>query len=165
MTMGLTGMKRLRRMADLFTAKDGDPQTGLYSSSVSRSLDPFTNPPVIITLFRFTQQPASQSVTSGNTATFSVAATGGTPPYSYQWQLDSGSGFADITGATSASYETDELVLGDDGNEYRCVVTDDASAEITSNAALLTVVASGLLLMTGDNMLLMTGDRILLEVQ
>lgn len=103
------------------------------------------------TTLRFTQQPSNQTVTSGNTATFSVTVTGGTPPYSYQWQLDSGSGFANIGGATSASYETPALTTGDTGNEYRCVVTDDVAAEITSNAAVVTVAFIPDEVFTGDD--------------
>src|SRR5947207_2390622 len=46
-----------------------------------------------------TTQPASQMVSAGQTATFTVAATG-TAPVSYQWQMN---GTA-IGGATAASY-------------------------------------------------------------
>src|SRR5437667_12310739 len=46
-----------------------------------------------------TTQPASQTVTVGQTASFSVAATG-TAPLSYQWRKN---GTA-ISGATSSSY-------------------------------------------------------------
>src|SRR5690348_14978731 len=48
-----------------------------------------------------TTQPASQTVTAGQTATFSVVASG-TAPLSYQWQKNG----ATISGATSASYTT-----------------------------------------------------------
>ena len=48
-----------------------------------------------------TTQPANQTVNAGQTATFSVTATG-TAPLSYQWQKNG----ANITGATSASYTT-----------------------------------------------------------
>ncbi|HEY1312758.1 MAG TPA: immunoglobulin domain-containing protein, partial [Steroidobacteraceae bacterium] len=48
-----------------------------------------------------TTQPANQSVTAGQTATFSVVA-GGTAPLSYQWQK----GGAAIAGATAPSYTT-----------------------------------------------------------
>src|SRR5260370_4866806 len=46
-------------------------------------------------------QPANQTVTTGQTATFSVAATG-TTPLTYQWQKNG----ADIANATSSSYAT-----------------------------------------------------------
>src|SRR4029077_388089 len=46
-----------------------------------------------------TAQPANQTVTVGQAATFSVVASG-TAPLSYQWQKNG----ADISGATSASY-------------------------------------------------------------
>src|SRR5438876_7944808 len=45
-----------------------------------------------------TAQPANQTVTTGQTATFAVVA-GGTAPLSYQWQKNG----ANITGATAAS--------------------------------------------------------------
>src|SRR5215813_4897342 len=48
-----------------------------------------------------TTQPANQTVTAGQTATFTVVATG-TSPLSYQWQKN---GTA-ISGATSATYTT-----------------------------------------------------------
>ena len=48
-----------------------------------------------------TTQPASQTVTAGQTATFTVTATG-TAPLSYQWQKNG----AAISGATSSSYTT-----------------------------------------------------------
>src|SRR5439155_16624316 len=48
-----------------------------------------------------TTQPASQTVTAGQTGTFTVAATG-TAPLSYQWQKNG----ASLAGATAASYTT-----------------------------------------------------------
>src|SRR6267378_3072912 len=48
-----------------------------------------------------TAQPVSQSVIAGQTATFSVTATG-TAPLSYQWRRNG----AAVSGATSASYTT-----------------------------------------------------------
>src|SRR5580658_1310550 len=44
-----------------------------------------------------TTQPQSQTVLLGETVTLSVAASGGTPPYSFQWQMDG----TNIAGATS----------------------------------------------------------------
>src|SRR5207302_8117054 len=48
-----------------------------------------------------TTQPANQTVTAGQTASFAVTANG-TAPLSYQWQKNG----ANIGGATSASYTT-----------------------------------------------------------
>ncbi len=66
-----------------------------------------STPPVAPSI---TAQPASITVTAGQTAMFSVTATG-TAPLSYQWQENS----ADISGATSASYTTPATTTGDDG--------------------------------------------------
>tara|TARA_B100000073_G_C23604703_1_gene521912 strand:- start:20 stop:802 length:783 start_codon:yes stop_codon:yes gene_type:complete len=89
-------------------------------------------------------EPANASVSAGATATFTVAATvtTGSGTLAYQWQLstDSGVEFADISGATSASFTTAATAAGDNGNQYRCkVTTDTGAAEVTSAAATLTV--------------------------
>lgn len=86
-------------------------------------------PPVI------TLQPQSQTVAVGLQATFTVTATNAT---SYQWELNSGAGYASISGATAASYETPVLTESENGNLYRCVVTG-LGGEVTSDAATLTV--------------------------
>ena len=83
-----------------------------------------------------TLQPASQTVTAGQTATFSVAATG-TAPLNYQWQKNG----ANISGATSSTYTTPATTTGDSGNAYRVVVSNSAGSA-TSNAATLTVNAA-----------------------
>lgn len=89
-----------------------------------------------------TSAPVNTVVDAGQTASFSTISSGGSLPYSYQWQLDSGSGFANVstgTGGTTANYTTAALLIGDNGNKYRVLVTDAASNTITSAAATLTV--------------------------
>jgi hypothetical protein len=81
-------------------------------------------------------QPISQSVTVGQTASFSVIATG-TAPLSYQWQR---SGVA-IAGATSSSYTTPATASSDSGAQFAVVVSNTAG-NVTSGAAALTVNAA-----------------------
>ena len=82
-----------------------------------------------------TTQPANQTVTAGQTATFGVAATG-TAPLTYRWQKNG----ADITGATSSSYSTPVTTAADDGEMFRVMVSNTAG-NVTSNSAMLTVNA------------------------
>jgi hypothetical protein len=88
-------------------------------------------------------------VASGQTATFTVTATGATP-LSYQWQKNASS----ITGATAQSYTTAVAALGDTGSKFAVVVTN-AGGSTTSRSALLTVtsgpVAAGTDVLTYKN--------------
>ena len=84
-----------------------------------------------------TTQPASQTVAAGQTATFSVVATG-TAPLSYQWKKN---GTA-ISGATGASYTTPATTTSDSGSSFTVVVSNSAGS-VTSNAATLTVSSGG----------------------
>ena len=83
-----------------------------------------------------TTQPANQTVTAGQTATFAVVAAG-TAPLGYQWQKNG----ANITGATSASYTTATTTTADSGSTFRVVVSNSAGT-VTSSAATLTVNAA-----------------------
>ena len=82
-------------------------------------------------------QPASASVEATNTQAFTVATTvTGAGTATYQWQLNR----IDVSGATSASYETAAVVAGDNTNKYRCKVgTTQGAIEVISDAATLTV--------------------------
>ncbi len=80
-----------------------------------------------------TTQPANQSVTAGQTASFTVVATG-TPPLAYQWQKNG----ATIAGATASTYTTPPTTTSDNGSQFVVVVTNIAGSA-TSNAATLTV--------------------------
>ena len=81
-------------------------------------------------------QPASQAVSVGQTATFSVAATGAAP-LQYQWRKNGSA----ITGATGSSYPTPPTVSTDNGSSFTVVITN-AEGSVTSGAAMLTVVAA-----------------------
>lgn len=82
-----------------------------------------------------TTQPLNKAVTVGQTATFSVTASG-TAPLGYQWQKNG----SNISGANSASYTTPATVLSDSGATYRVVVSNSAGTVI-SNTVTLTVNA------------------------
>lgn len=82
-----------------------------------------------------TIQPSDQTVASGQTATYTVTATGATP-LSYQWQKNA----SPITGATTQAYTTAVTALGDTGSNFAVVVTN-AGGSTTSRSALLTVTS------------------------
>ena len=93
--------------------------------------------------------PANITKTAPATATFTVVATANsTEVLTYQWQIQQeGAGaWADIAGATLASYTTGATATGDgagatDGDKYRVVITAGTSGvQATSNVATLTVV-------------------------
>jgi hypothetical protein len=87
-----------------------------------------------------TQQPQSLTVTIGQPASFSVAASG-TAPITWQWQRDG----ADIAGATSTTYTLTTTALADSGATFRAVATNVAGSA-TSNSATLTVAAAAAVL-------------------
>jgi len=63
-----------------------------------------------------TREPASQTVTVGQTTSFTVRATG-TAPLAYQWQKNG----AALSGATSPSYTTPVTTSSDNGAADRLV--------------------------------------------
>ena len=85
-----------------------------------------------------TTQPSSTTANAGATATFIAAATSNPAYTGVQWQSNSGGGWADITGATSASYTTSTLASTDNGTLYRAVFSNSVGST-NSNAATLTV--------------------------
>jgi len=80
-----------------------------------------------------TRQPDDQTVNLGQTARFSVVATG-TRPLRYQWAKNG----LNITGATKASYTTPPTTAGDNGALFAVTVTNRVGS-VTSNNATLTV--------------------------
>gem|GEM_PF-3424047 len=83
-----------------------------------------------------TTQPIAKTVSVGQVATFTVAATG-TPAPTYQWRKN---GTA-ISGATSTSYTTPATTAADNNAAFSVVVTNGAGS-VTSASATLTVLSS-----------------------
>jgi len=114
-------------------ASDNNAQ---FAVTVTNSVNSVTSNAATLTVNvppSITTQPANQTVTAGQTATFSVAATG-TGTMSYQWKKNG----ANIGGATSTSYTTPATIASDNGAQFTVTVTDNAG-NVTSNAATLTV--------------------------
>ena len=103
------------------------------------------------------QQPSNVTVTVGQTATFTVVATG-SATLSYQWQKAT----APIAGATSASYTTAPTTGSDNGSQFTVVVSNSAGS-VTSSAAKLTVssvVTSTTDVLTYHNDMARTGQNL-----
>jgi Abnormal spindle-like microcephaly-assoc'd, ASPM-SPD-2-Hydin len=78
-----------------------------------------------------TLQPMAQSVTVGQAATFSVAATG-TAPMTYQWSRNG----SPIIGATSSLYTTALTVAADNGSQFTVRVSNSAGNVVSIPATL-----------------------------
>ena len=99
----------------------------------SSSANSGTNPKAIAPTI--TMQPANQTVTVPQMATFSVVAAGSSP-LNYQWLQ----GNTAINGATSFSYTTPPTAMANSGEQFSVQVSNTAGS-ITSNTATLTVNA------------------------
>jgi len=114
----------------VITIISNDPQTPTSTIALSGTATTASVVPTITT------QPVSQTVTAGQTATFTVVAAG-TAPLSYQWQKNG----VNIAGATAASYTTPATATSDSGSTFAVVVSNTAGT-VASAAATLTVNAA-----------------------
>ncbi len=84
-------------------------------------------------------QPANKTVANNKSVTFSVAATGSSLSYQWQYSKDNGSSWTDCTSNGSAtasfSFTAKESM---NGRLYRCKVTN-SSGSVISNSAKLTI--------------------------
>ena len=101
-----------------------------------------------------TTQPTSPAAicTGGTTANMIIAASGGTPSLSYQWQYFNGSTWGNVvngtpagstyTGSSSTSFSVAGISTGGT-YDYRCIVsaTGDGCASVTSSTVTITVVS------------------------
>ena len=105
-----------------------------------------------------TTQPTNQMVTAGQTATFSVTATG-TAPLAYQWQNAATN--TNIAGATSSTYSIANTTTAESGMQLRVVVSNAVNPPATSNTVTLTVnplgSASNVTVLTYHNDVARTG--------
>ena len=98
----------------------------------------FVEDDIHVTAPSITTQPGNATVKVGETATFTLAASG--TALTYQWQIDKndGNGWVNIAGANEASYTTSTVNISCSGFKYQCVVSNSAGT-VTSNTAVLTV--------------------------
>jgi hypothetical protein len=110
-----------------------------FTVTVSNVAGSITTDPVALTVNlnapSITLQPVGQTVTEGETATFSVTAVGS--QLTYQWQRDG----ADIAGATSSSYTTPATQLSDDGATFTVTVSNVAGTTTSQPAVLQVLLA------------------------
>ena len=114
----------------------GSPATQSFTLTVTGNLS-------------ITSQPINTSVSVGQTALFSVAASG-TPSPTYQWQRQpgSGGGFTNLvegypySGTTSALLSVSGVSSGMNGDQFQVVVSNGVGTPVTSNFAAILVVAA-----------------------
>lgn len=108
------------------------------TSTVSKAI-------VINTAINITTQPANKSIIEGNNTSFNVVASG---VASYQWQVDTGSGFNDLSNSapysnvTSATLNIANATLAMNGYKYRCVLTANAPCADMNTDGLATLTVT-----------------------
>ena len=102
--------------------------SGTCASSVTSSSVSLT----VNTLPAITGQPASATLCSGQSQTFSVTATG--TSLTYQWHREG----INVSGATSTTFDIASVTTGDAGS-YDVVVSGTCTASVTSSPVILTV--------------------------
>lgn len=89
-----------------------------------------------------TQQPVPMTVCQGQAASFTVGANGAN---SYQWQVDSGSGFNNVnnnngySNAQTATLNLTGAATSVNGLVYRCIISGGCGGTVTSISVVLTV--------------------------
>ena len=85
---------------------------------------------------QITKQPLDAAVLAPQTATFTVTALGGMP-LSYRWQRFNGAAWMNIDGAQNWTYVTPPATTADDGDQFRCVVSNSVSSVVSDPATLI----------------------------
>ncbi|MBA3828281.1 MAG: T9SS type A sorting domain-containing protein [Taibaiella sp.] len=115
----------------------------------------YAQAPIILT------SPANKTVCAGGSTSFSVVAIG--LGLSYQWQVDSGTGFNNVSGSvysggTGATLSLSPIPYSMNNFMYRCIVTN-SSGSATSSTATLTVNTLPQVLLDPTNTAVCTGGN------
>jgi len=108
------------------------------STSVSGTCSAFSPTPITINT-----QPSSVTTCSGTSTSFTVSAGG--PTITYQWQVNTGSGFTNITNggiysnATTVTLNLSGVTSTMNGYNYQCVLSTSCTSSVTTSSASLTV--------------------------
>jgi hypothetical protein len=115
----------------------------LYRAVFTNSLGSATTAAATLTVLfapLVTVNPVNQSVTAGQTVTFTAAATGNpTPTVQWQVSMDGGVTYINIDGATSTTLILAGVTASMSGYRYRAVFTNSVGS-VTTTAATLTVL-------------------------
>jgi hypothetical protein len=117
------------------TSDNGLPAL-IVANGNDNTISVFLNTTSTATAPSITQQPTSETVTAGQSPTFSVAATG-TGPLSYQWQKLIGGTWTNIAGATAPTFTIMSAQAADAGQYW--VVVSNSAGQVVSNSVSLTV--------------------------
>jgi hypothetical protein len=107
-------------------------------------------PPLINT------HPEDKTMYAGGSTTFSVSATGTGLAYLWQFSLDGGQNYSNLSngtpysGVTTASLTINPVSTGMNGYRYRCYVTGTCTPYVWSNGALLTVTPAAITTTAGS---------------
>lgn len=136
---------------------DSNIKRSEVAAILTRMMDPaarksFSTAPA--SALTITSQPKDAAITEGADAKFSVAVSGGTAPYAYEWhRVIKAQNNYDlkivqdeplITGTKTDTLTTKQCLADENGDQYYCVVTDAAGNKVTSQKATLTVSAAAL---------------------
>lgn len=130
-TYNTVGVYQVVLTATNASGSDGETKVGYITVNAAPSIS---------------SQPSNSVITEGNNTSFSVIASNAT---SYQWQVDTGGGFGNISNgtvysnATTATLNITGATLSMNGYLYRCIASGICSPTSTSNSATLTVNAVG----------------------
>jgi len=139
------------------TPFEGDLEFEVVGPGAVTVTDPANEPPSIVT------HPMSSVVTIGYAATFKVQATG-MGPLTYQWQVNAGSGFQNISdgdvysGATTSTLNLKSTTEDMDGYLYRVIVTGANGQSSTSGAATLRINHRPVFISTDSKLTVLVND-------
>ncbi|MBI1320985.1 MAG: CHRD domain-containing protein [Candidatus Hydrogenedens sp.] len=129
------------------SVSDGGDYTCLVSDTNEPTNNVETDAAVLTVLpvlpLTVSQQPQSVTKDTGQAHTFTIAVSGGTGFYNYDWRLNDES----IGAPSSSSYAIPSITVNDAG-EYTCVVTDTFQPQlsVTSDVATLSLNLATLLI-------------------
>jgi len=118
--------------AGTYTVIATDPVTTCSRTMTGSAVVTVNNNTVINT------QPVDRTICESSSTNFSVSAGGSS--LAYQWQDNSSGSFANISGATNATYNLTNVALALSGRQYQCIVSG-ACGTVTSVVVTLTVNA------------------------
>jgi len=144
---------------DDYVAPTGGAINGGFDTYAGEGTDAQGNPIVIIPGYiQITSQPVNVTVNQGQTASFTVLADfiisatneEGTTALNYQWQRKQygETNWQNVTGSTSATYNSNAAEQADDGDEFRVAITAAGAEPAYSNSVILSV-QTGATVLTG----------------